>query len=879
MWNWLKNRMGGTEHDRGELDDEMRFHLESLVEDLVAQGMDRSEARREALRRFGNPEAVQERVREERGLRWFDETGRNLRFAFRQLVRDPVFGLTYVLTTALIVGLGALAWAVADTTLWRGLPYPNADRLVHVSMYDASSGSVPGAIGVDGSTWEQLRDAGPEWPMAVYSGWGTGVNLSTDGGAAYVQQQRVGASYFETLGVEPARGREFSVAEDVPEGPALAVLSHDLWSATFGGDPDILGTTVRLKGEPHTVIGIMPEDFRSPAEADIWTPLRPDPRGEGSGTNYTIVARVPDGVSLEQSANALRGLAPAFDWAEREGDWRFGLTRMDEADAQQRSATIRILIGGIGLMLLVGWANLAGLQVARTLRRAGELATRRALGGGVGALVRQFATEMVVTGAIAGAIGIGALLSVAPMVESALSTRFGTWQPFPERGVMVAVAIGFTLISIVISGIWPVARTAGRGAASLRVSGTRVRGGRHIGRKVLLVGQLAAVTVLVFSAGLLARSYAHLDGLDAGFNPTGIHVATFSLDDARWSEADSAQSLFSSTVEALEARPEVRSAAVALTLPYERPLNMPIRRPGLEGNLLTNMVYVTPGFFQMLEVPVLRGRALTESDGPTEELALVANQAFVDQYLDDTEAIGARIQIGNGMGEGAIVGVVGNVQQASGGWGNAESPVWQSPTLYLATRQVPAGFMQAVHVWFSPTWLVRGAGADAPLSGVVTEVFRSIAPGLPTARSTTLSSVVDLAFARQRLEAGFLLLMATFAMVLAGLGLWGLVAQEVVERKGEMGVRMALGASPSEAVLKTGVGGLWLAGVGLAIGIALSLPAARLLESLVFGVGAWDPATLAIVVGALGALAVVASFVPAMRIGRLDPARILRSEG
>lgn len=879
MWSWLKDRLGGPKQDRSELDDEMRFHLEALTEDLVRQGMDRTEARREALRRFGNPEAVQERVREERGLHRFDEMDRNLRFALRQLVRDPVFGVTFVLTTALIVALGSLAWAVADTTLWRGLPYPDADRLVHVSMYDASSGSARTGMAVDGSTWEQFRDAGPDWPKAVYSGWATGVNLSSDAGAAYVAEQRVGAGYFETLGVEPVRGREFTAAEDVPDGPALTILGHELWSRTFGGDPEILGTTIRLKGEPHTVVGIMPEEFRSPADADLWTPLRPDPRGEGSGTNYTIVARLPDGSSLEQSANALLGVAPAVDWGEREGDWRFGLTSMVEADVQQRRATVRILVGGIVLMLLIGWGNLAGLQVARTLRRSGELATRRALGAAVGTVVRQLATEVAVVGTVGGVVGIAVLVSVAPAVESALSTRFGTWQSFPETEVLVAVALGFTLVSIVLSGIWPVARTAVGGTPSPRVSGTRVRGGRHLGRKLLLVGQLAAVTVLVFSAGLLARSYAHLDGLDAGFDPTGVHAVTYSLDDARWAEASAARALYSSSIEALEARPEVRAAAVALTLPYERPLNMPIRRPGLEGNLLTNMVYLTPGFFEMLEVPVLRGRAITDLDGPDEELVLVANQAFVDRYLEDTQPIGARIQMGADMGEAQIVGVVGNVQQAAGGWGDAANPVWQSPTLYLSAHQVPAGFLRGVHVWFSPTWLVRGTRAGAPLAGVVTDVFRSIAPGLPVARSSTLSAVVDRAFARQRLEAGFLVMMAVFAMILAGVGLWGLVSQEVVERKGEMGVRMALGASPSEAVLKTGIGGVWLAGIGLAMGIALSIPTARLLESLVFGVGAWDPATLAIVVGALGTLAVVASFVPAVRIGRLDPAKILRSEG
>lgn len=878
MMDWLKKRLRGARPDR-KLDDEMRFHLEALTEDLVAEGMSRKEARREAQRRFGNPEAVRERVREESGLLRLDEAIRNLRFAVRQLTRDPVFGLTHVLTTALIVTLGTLAWAVGDTTLWRGLPYPDAGRLVHVGIRDASATVDARNIAVDGAAWQQFRDQGPDWPKAVYSSWATGVNLSTGTGAAHVNQQRIGAGYFETLGVAPALGREFSRAEDVPDGPAVAILGHDLWTTAFGADPDILGTTIRLKGRQHTVVGVMPESFRSPADAEVWTPLRPSTRGEGGGTNYTIVARVPEGRGLDEASASLGALAPPVAWTEREGEWRFDLVGMAEFEAGQRGPTIRMLLGGIALMLLVGWANLAGLQIARTLRRRGELATRRALGGGVGALVRQLSTEMAVIGGLGGIVGVAILLGVAPLVESALGSRFGSWQPFPDSEALVVAAGAFAVVSVVVAGVWPVARVARRGGTPLRNSGGRVRGGRHIGRELLLVGQLAAVTVLVFSAGLLARSYAHLEGMEAGFDPSGIHAATFSLDDDRWASASELDALFTSTLEALERRPEVASAAVALTLPYERPLNMPIRRPGIEGNLLANVVYVTPGFFQMLDVPLLQGRMLGERDGRNDATAVLANQAFVEQYLADAEPLGTGVDIGGGIGEASIVGVVGDVQQASAGWGGAATPVWQSPTLYLSAAQTPAGLMRGVHVWFSPTWLVKGARPDDALAGVVAQVFRSTAPGLPSARSVPLSAVVDRAFAQQRLEAVFLAVMAAFAMLLAGIGLYGLVAQEVVERRGEMGVRMALGASPSGAVVRTGLSGVRLAALGLALGVALSLPAAGLLESLVFGVDARDPATLALVVGALGALALLASFVPAVRIGRLDPARILRADG
>lgn len=878
MWDWLRSRFGGGADDGRAVDEELRAHLEMQTDDLVRQGMEPAEARRESLRRFGNPVRVRERVRAERGSAAVDELLRNVRFAARSLLRNPVFAVTFVLTTAGTVALGSTAWAVGDATLWRGLPWPDADRLLQVGLYDARAGGSPSFLAVDGATWEQVRDRAPDLQAAAYAGWVTGVNLSTDGAAAFVQSQRVGAGYFRTLGVAPAQGREFTPAEDVPDGPALAVLSHTLWRNTFGGDPGIVGRTIRLKGEPHTVTGVMPEGFRTPSGADVWTPLRPSRTGEGSGTNYAIVARAPAGMTRADAIRRIEAIPAPDAWRERGGEPLMGAVPLEDVDRAGRRATVGILLGGIAIMLLIGWGNLAGLQVARTLARSAEMATRRALGGGRSALVRQLSVEILLTAGIGGVLGIGFAILAAPGVESALQSRFATWQPLPGRGAIAGAGAVCALAAMVVSGVWPMARVVRTSTSGIASSAGRVRGGRHLGRRLVLAGQLALVTVLAFSAGLLARSYQHLDGLEAGFDPTGVYTATLSLDDARFAEAETVLDLFRGTLEALERRPEVASAAVALTLPYERPLNMPFRHGSAEDPLLANVVYVTPGFFETLRIPLRAGRAFGRGDDAASGTVAVVNQAFVERYLPGGAPLGAVVTFGSGIGDVPIVGVVGNVQQ-SAGWGGVSQPVWETPTLYFSAAQLPSGFLRGIHVWFSPTWVVRGTQGTTDLAAATGEALRAVADELPLARSGSLQQVVDRAFARQRMEAGFLLLMAFFALALAGVGLYGLVSQDVLERKGEMGVRMALGASPAAAVMRTAMSGVRLAALGLAAGVALTFPASGLLDSLIWGVTPRDPVTLAMVVGTLGILTAAASFIPALRVGRLDPARVLRAAG
>jgi predicted permease len=861
---------------RHELDEEMAFHLDALTEDLVRQGMSPRDARREAVRRFGSPEAVHTRSREERGVAFFDEGLRNVRFAVRSLSRSPLFAATFVVTLALCVASGTAVFSVADAVLLRSLPYPDAERLAHAVVYDPAFGLRPGNTAVDGRTWERLRDEGEPFERAVYSAWARGVNLSTDESAAYVQQQRVGQQYFATLGVAMGMGREFNASEDVPGGPPVAVISHELWQSTFGADPEILGRTIRLKGEAHAVVGVLPAGFRTQAEADVYTPLRPSSTGEGSGTNYAALVRIPEGMSFAEAQARLGGIE-ARDLRSGDAEYRLGLVPLDEALNAGMRMPVAVLIAGAIVMLLVGVFNLAGLQIARALSRRTELATRHALGGGRSALARQVITENVLLGVLGGFLGVAVASTLTGGLGAVLEQSFGLWQDVGVDSRALGIAALLTLCMTLAFGIAPVGQVMGRGiSGTLRSGGRTLGGGAHRLRRALIVGQVALVTTMLFAAGMLLRSYDYLTTLEPGFEPDGVFTVQLSLDDARFAEADRVRALFDESVAIIEALPTVASAAVALTLPYERALNLPYRIPGEDDNRLANAVYVTPDFFETLSIPLRTGRLFGPGDRDDAPVVAVVNEAFAEAGFGVTDVVGRGIEMNFGRERDiTVVGVVGNVQQTAG-WGGNGQPVWETPTIYLPVAQANADFLSGIHIWFAPSWVVRAATPGAQVGPEVTRVLLDAAPDMPAARAASLERIMADAFAGQRFEAAFLLTIALFALLLAGVGLYGIVAHEVLERRSEMGLRMALGAKPGQAVWSAGASGLRLSLAGIALGGVFSVAVSGTVRSLVFGVGAFDPIVTVGLILVLAALSVSASFIPAGRLGRLDPAIVLR---
>jgi predicted permease len=864
-----------------EMAREMESHIEHRAQDLMSRGVPRAEAERRARVEFGGRETYKEECRQALGLRLVDELRRNVRFALRQLRKTPAFTLTAVLTLALCIGANTVIFSLVDTLLLRPLPYPEPERLAQVVVHVRGQRGEWLQEAQTGAAFELLRDQATVIQVAA-EGAGGGVNLAANGHVENVQQRRVSAGYFSVLGVAPLVGREFSVAEDQAGGPAVVVLSHALWKRVFQGDPGVLDKPVMLRGEPHTVIGVMPESFRPMGRADVWTPLRPSRTGEGGGSNYGVIARLRPGVSWPQ---ALAGLEPLSEQAREaheispQAKVRLGLLSLQYAFAAGARDILFILWAAVGTVLLIGCVNIAGLLLARAARRRREIGTRLALGGGRGALLRQLLTESVVLAMIGGGLGIllayAGLQALTPYLEPGL----GIDEPVRIDLRVLIASIALTLFTSVLFGLFP-AWHASRGdirTALIESGGHGVAGVRsHWPRRLLLAFEVALGVLLLNGATQFTRTFLHLAGMSPGFDGEGVFTASLSLQDARYKESAKVNALFEESLRRIRELPSVTHAAVALTLPYQRALNMGMRvldgPNASEQGTITNLTYVTPHYFEMLRIPLLRGRYLNQSDGATAPLVAVVNTSFVRLYLKDQEAVGTHFRSGGRAIE--IVGVVGDVLQRPG-WGNY-GPLEAIPGAYVPAAQTTGGFLQLVHTWFRPHWMVRTGGSTEGLVAGMQSALAATDPLLPFSGFETMGEVRSFALAQYRFQALLVNSFGALGLLLSAIGIGGLIASSVAERWREMGVRIALGASLGRAIRTLAAPGIVLTLAGLALGSALAYPALKAIQKLVWGIQPADPLNFLAAGAVLLAVALAASFLPAVRLRRINVADTLR---
>ena len=807
---------------------------------------------------------------------------RDLKYAVRVLVKSPTFTIMAVATLALCIGANTAIYTVVDRVLLRALPYPHPERLAMISRHAQGPGAAEDDLSQSGFTWVALREgAGAAIDLAAWSGLGGGVNLVADGRATSVPQERVSAGFFRVLGVAPELGREFTDEEDRVNGPSVAVLSHALWVRAFNADRAIVGRSIVLRGEPHTVVGVMPEAFYWPTRVDIWTPLRPSPVGEGSGENYGLIARLKDGVSWPQATNQIASATTelARERYRRGRDdafVRFSAVPLQRGLTDDSRRPLLILWGAVGVVLLIGCVNIAGLLVARGVARRPEIATRIALGGSRGAIIRQLLAESVVLAAVGGAGGLAIGFGVSRLLASWLTAAFGVTGETGLDARVLAITGGLALLTSVAFGLLPAlqASRVDLRIALVEAGGTAVAGGaRTWPRRLMVTAELALGVVLLVGAGLLVRSFDYLMGQRPGFDGTHVMTATVSLQDARYRTSDAVAHLFDGTLERMRSVPGVERAAAALTLPYERALNTSFRLVGSAApSQMINMTYVTPEYFDALRIPVVRGRAFTSSDGPGAPPVIVVNQAFVRRHSPDEEPIGRQVQSG-GVAR-TIVGVVGDVQQKTG-FGSS-GPFRATPASYVPAPQISNGFVTMVHTWFSPSWIVRLSGPQEGIVAQMQQAVESVDPLLPVAKFRTLDEVRGEAVATPRAQALLLGTLAGLALLLAAVGLYGLVAASVAERTRELGIRLALGATSRQAIAAVALPGLALAGIGAAVGGVAARLGASTLQHLVFGISVADPSTFIVAIGTVLGVAAVATLVPTLRIVRLNPVKALR---
>jgi putative ABC transport system permease protein len=857
------------------MDEELRLHVELATERNLAAGMSPAEARRAARLAFGPAEAIAEAARAQRRWAWVGDLGRDLRYAARTLRGSPGFTAVVVLTLALGVGAAVAIVSVVDGVLLRPLPYPAAERLV--ALQETNPPWFPEYVRP--RSWiEWRRQARSFERLSIVRA--RAYNLTDAGGAAHVSAARVTASTFATLGVRPALGRDFWPDEDEPGRGQVVILSHGFWQRRFGGRPDVLHRSLRLDGRPFTVVGVMPEGFELDQPLDLFTPAGytendAEVRRSLGAHGVRAIGRLRPGVTALQAERELLVIADRLARQQGEADegWSVKVTPLLEARVGAARPMLLSLLGAVGILLLLACANVANLLLARSTARRREMSLRAALGAGRGRLARQLLAEsllLALTGGALGALGarlgVGALLLVAPeglprAAEIGVDAR------------ALGVALALTLVTSVAFGLGPAlaaARARAGDAPFANARGADVDGRQGRVRAGLVVLEIAAALVLLCGAGLLMRSFAGLHAAERGFRPEDALSFEVSLPPHAYRGPAAISGLAERAARRLSALPGVEAVGASQALPFSVDMNVAAYevagRPPPPALQIAHVFQVTPGYLRAMGIPLLRGRTIDERDAANAPRVCVVNEAMARRHFPDEDPIGKRLHPPGRPGEGGeIVGVVADVKDGR------ISPLGAGVAmqLYISLAQNPYEVL---------TFVVRARAGAGDLSAAIRAAMAEVDPDLPLARMRPLGDWVAASMARQRFA---LVLFAAFsgaALLLAALGLYGIVSYAVARRTGELAIRVALGARRAD-VLRLVLGqAAKLVALGLALGVAGALALTRLLASLLFGVRPHDPATFAVVVALLSLVALLACLLPALRATRVDPMAALRAE-
>ena len=806
--------------------------------------------------------------------------GQNLKFAARQLRRNPGFTITVILTLALAIGANTAIFSMVNALMLKSLPYSHPERMGTIYTRITGSRASDERHKLNGEQWELLRDNVLSLISAVSSPRTSGVNLQAGSHVEYVHGGRISAHYLDVLAVQPVLGRNFSDDEDRPHGPKAAILSYSLWRNIFSPNPNILGQAVLLKGEPYTVIGVLPEGTTAPLNADLYTALQPSREGEGGGTNFESVTRLRDGANWQRAdAEINRAWALRSNRYELKNNPGAQLTYYSVPLQKGQTASLRpqvlALMLAAAFILLIACANLAGMTLVRMMRRTSEVATRLALGASRWQIQKQFWIENLLLALVGGTVGTGVGFLALRGLLLLLPATFLPVARVPLDGRVMGFTLGVSLLTSILFGMLPALATPNEDLRSSMASRAVARSGSLRLRQGLIAGEVALTVVLLAASGLLIRTLVHLETLPPGFNPNGVMTAKASLDDARFHDPAAFRKLLDESTAAMRQIPGVQNAAVGLSLPYERALvdGALAISDGKEAgqHVETNEVYVTPGYFEALQIPVLMGRSFTAEDGPDAQRVAIVNQAFMRKLFHGANPVGRYVD--KNM---VIVGVVEDVAIAPGLVAGA--PLTGEEAMYIPAAQKDAQSLSLVHVWFQPSWIVRTAGPVEGLNAQMQRALASADPNLPFSGFYSMRDLLVKTLATQRVEVALLGAMAALALLLSAVGIFALVANMVAQRTREIGIRMALGSTVSQAMVQIGRCGVGASVLGLFLGLVLCAGALRVMRGVLYGVGVYDAPTILTVVLTLACVTLIATTVPTLRIAGIDPAKTLRDE-
>ena len=866
-----------------DLDDELRFHLEKETERNVARGMSPEEARRVALVDFGGVERVREECRDVRGVRPLENLRQDLRYGARSLRKNLGFTAVAVLTLALGVGACTAIFSVLYAVLLRPLPFPEQERLVVAWKKDLTSGNPLVELSLPEVRDWQARSQSfislAAMPTTVY---GYGYVLTGRGEPVQLESAKVTGRFFSVLGARAALGRVLDEADDRVNGPNVVVLSDSLWRGRFDADPGVVGRTVTLNQTGFTVVGVMPAGFTFPQGVDLWVPLQAtmNPRGlENRGAVYLqAVGRLKPGVTLAQAEAELNtiiaGLAEQFPETQAAGE-RVVLTPLTDYVFGDAKPALWALFAATALLLLVAAANVANLSLARAMSRRRELAVRVALGASRGRVAIQLFVESLLLAACGGAAGVLLAYWLVDLLVAIAPGDIPRLGDVRLSGTALIASLVCTLASVLIFGLLPAvsssrfnineALTEAGGKLTGARSGTRLRG-------ALVVSEVALTLVLLAGATLILRSFINLSRVPLGFDPKGVLTMQLRLTGAKYATVEARREFFRQLVERVEAQPGVVAASGVLTRPLEGAVGWD-QEFAAEGqtpdearkNPNANYETVNPHYFRTFGIPLKAGRAFGEQDRQGGEPVVIVSETLAGRFFGSADrAVGKRLKLDPGDADGPwrlIVGVAGDVRYRE-----------------LQSTRLDVYVPNAQSTPYLNHFAVRTTLDKAGALALVRREVAALDPQLAVSNVATMEEIVALRLSRPRFSAALLNWLAGTATLLAAVGIFGVMAFAVAQRTRELGLRVALGARPAD-VMKLVLGqGMKTAGLGVLIGVAGAVSLTRWLASLLYGVSAADPVSLAFVALLLALVALLACYVPARRAAKVDPMVALRYE-
>ena len=810
---------------------------------------------------------------------------RDLRYALRQLRKSPGFTLTVVLTLALGIGANAAIFTVVNAVLLKPLNYPDADRIVQfLTTYSGGSGSVASIPKF--YNWQQQTTIFKE--VAAYDFAGPGFNL-TGGRPEQVHGLHVTEGYFRLFGAPVMLGRTFTPQEDTPNGGKVVVLSYGLWQGKFGGDPKIVGSSLSLGNESYTIVGVLAKSFQSDPEAEIWLPFQFDPNSANQGDYFSVAGKLKAGVTLAQANAQMEVASQQFhrDWPA--SSEKFSVEPLRDTIVGSVRSSLLVLLGAVGLVLLIACASVANLLLARATGRKREFAIRSALGAGRARILRQLLTESVLLSVAGGVFrlllgyeGVRILLAVSP----AGLPRIG------ENGAAVGIdwrvltfTLAVSLFTGILFGLFP-AMSASRLDLNSALKDTSNRSGTGFrqskARSLLVISEVSLAMVLLIGSALLIRTFIALRAVNPGIDTHNVLTLQMSLTGDRFQKTAGVAQLSREGRERLNAIPGVEASASACCLPLGGTFSLPfiiVGRPlGKETQTgVVGWMNASPGYFRVLKTPILLGRDFSDSDIAGAPGVVLINQAMAKQFWPKENPVGQQMILGADLGpqfeEPArhIVGVVSDIHDSA----LNRDP---RPMMVVPEAQVTDG-MTAINAGIGPVdWIVRTHGDPHQVIAAVTEQLRLASGGFPVAHVRLMDEIVVLSTARDSFNMLLLTIFGAVALLLAAIGIYGLMAYSVEQRRQEMGIRLALGADRNTIRNLVVWHGMRLAIAGAILGILAAFGLTRLIASFLFGVTSWDPIVFCTVPVILTAVALFAVWLPATRASRLDPMQALRAE-